>query len=301
MAMGNWAKAFIPKSTGVGNTTARGRKAGSHDTFDTGNLRKGSGAASLTGAYLRSNTVFKRASSLGTNGGRFRDTVMSFAPSMSVSMSFQYPLKSFLRDVDKKQKKVLYKTGGYARGLYRSKNDGYGTVKPLSKKGMSRRITPKTGEVSRTWQKAMDAQNSGIPRRPYRGDNDKLWKLTKFAVLMQEGTVLVGPELFRKDQLGVISAKPIPQLLDEGGDAQIVKKKRVNPTKVKLGNARKRQIRDQIPFHKRKHGPLNRVRKSKKKHTVEIVDVKYRAFPFRQNIKVKTTKRYKELFGEIRL
>ena len=297
--MGNWAKAFIPKSSGSNNTTARGRKSGSHDTFAPANLRQGSGGSKYMSAFMKSKAMHS-ASSFTRHATDIKAAMNGFAPTMSMSMTLAYPLPGFLEQVNRKQKKILFKTGAYARLLYRSKNDGYGTVKPLSEKGLSRKFT-KSGNVSKTWQKAMDAQNLGAVRRPYRGDNAKLWQLTKFKVFLEDGSVIAGPEIFKKNGLGVIAVKPIPQLLDEGGKAKMVKKKLVDPVKPRKPNTAAREARNRIPQHKQRHGPLKRVRMAKKKHTVEIVDVEFRSFPFRKNIKVKTFKRYTELFREIPL
>ena len=97
----------------------------------------------------------------------------------------------FLKRVAAKKKKVLYKQGGYLKT----------TMQRSMRYGGKKEIKSKPGE----------------PPRAHKRTGALLRKLIGFVVDLVAGSVICGPEHF-KGGSGGSSSKPLPQLLNEGGD-----------------------------------------------------------------------------------
>ena len=113
---------------------------------------------------------------------------------LSAKLIGKMDLPKLAKSMDRKERKVLFRTAAYARTTMR--------------RGMRRRKKP--GPVG------------GYPS----SHAGQLRDLIAFAVDTSAGTAVVGPALFNSNQDGLSGATTIPQLLNEGGTAtKMVNKK----------------------------------------------------------------------------
>lgn len=138
---------------------------------------------------------------------------------MSAEFKWTFPLQTFIDAVQRKEARCLYRAG---RAMLRKYKRVLGKPYPKEK-------TPKGKRSSRYMKEVVSGNRSPYPYMK----TGVLKNATEFAVDMDEGTVYAGPIKLSGHGWGtrVKSNKPTPQLLEEGGGAQVL-------TAVRIKNVR---------------------------------------------------------------
>lgn len=161
------------------------------------------------------------------NTTRFKRSFRGQPSKSGLDMSFEFPVKSFVTAVLKKERTVLYKVGWQAWRRYQ-RMVGKSPPKMLTKR------------MSITKRYREEIERGNRHKYPYKRIGT-LQKYSHFAVDMDRGDVTAGPMFFRPKSPPQ-TPKTVPQLLNEGGEARVMapKLKKVTISDRRQGRGRRK-------------------------------------------------------------